>query len=905
MDDRAFFDESFRALTGNPPFPWQARLFREFISGRLPSAVDLPTGLGKTSVMAIWYLALKAGAPVPRRLVYVVDRRVVVDQATTIADAIKRKSGDASLRLSTLRGRHLDNQEWLANPTAPAIIVGTVDMIGSRLLFSGYGVSPKMRPYHAGLLGADTLAVLDEAHLVLPFEALLNTIARDDANQYGPRSPEDRKIVPCLRLMSLSATGRQEVALDREGETMEKAEGDAVFHLDADDEHHPTVLQRLGATKELAIRDTFDGKTSLVDELAQRACALGISKPARVLVYCHGRGDAEKVKTAVDKYLKKDGVPSELLVGQRRVHEREQLFDWLKRHGFIEGPTEASTTAFLIATAAGEVGVDLDADHIVCDLVEWERMVQRLGRVNRRGGKQSQIEVIALPSKEDKKETEPWADRVKRLRAPFDLLPALAGGGRDASPAAILRLKANPVNADVLRCAQTPEPLRPALNRALVDAWSMTSLQEHTGRPDIQPWLRGWDKDQEPQTTIVWRSHLPVRIQNGRTMPTPPKEINEFFDAAPPHLSEILETETRRVAEWLFKRVKVAQAEAEKRQKANEADPFGKDRVVLLILNVKDELEKDGERMLGQLAELGSKNKERERKAFIDSLIGRTLVVAADLGGLEKNGMLSDDEDEAPSVMDADDAWEHRPFRVRVANDAKLTAEPGWKPAHRFATERNQDGEEISWLIVEERQGQSENEDTRAVSRRPQLLKDHRKAVEAIVQDFGRALHLPLDYVEVLGLGARCHDEGKDFWRWRLAFGVPLRGEAYAKTTKFIRRLLDGYRHEFGSLLKLKDNPDSQKLSPDLRDLLLHLVAAHHGNARPLISAKNCEGAAADLGACALEVTLRFQRLQKRWGPWGLAWWESLLRAADQMASRQNDELGEAKSGKAEAVETA
>jgi CRISPR-associated endonuclease/helicase Cas3 len=45
----------------------------------------------------------------------------------------------------------------------------------------------------------------------------------------------------------------------------------------------------------------------------------------------------------------------------------------------------------------------------------------------------------------------------------------------------------------------------------------------------------------------------------------------------------------------------------------------------------------------------------------------------------------------------------------------------------------------------------------------------------------------------------------------------------------------------------------------------------------------------------ACDVALRFTRLQKRWGPWGLAWWEALLRAADQQASRVNDQVSVAK----------
>ena len=205
------FNGQFRALTGFHPFDWQARLFQRLARGEIPSALDLPTGLGKTSVMAIWLIAWAQGARLPRRLIYVVDRRAVVDQATTEAEKLRRNAKAAlgldKLLISTLRGQFVDNREWLADPAAPAIIVGTVDMIGSRLLFSGYGVSPKMRPYHAGFLGVDALLVLDEAHLVPPFAHLLRAIAEDAS--IWPKNMTDRELLPCFAFLPLSATQRE------------------------------------------------------------------------------------------------------------------------------------------------------------------------------------------------------------------------------------------------------------------------------------------------------------------------------------------------------------------------------------------------------------------------------------------------------------------------------------------------------------------------------------------------------------------------------------------------------------------------------------------------------------------------------------------------------------------------
>ena len=99
------FDAAFKKLTDNPPFPWQRRLYERFVADgteNIPAACSLPTGLGKTSVVAVWLLALAkfAGADskirIPRRLVYVVNRRTVVDQTTAEVEKYRERPVEAS-----------------------------------------------------------------------------------------------------------------------------------------------------------------------------------------------------------------------------------------------------------------------------------------------------------------------------------------------------------------------------------------------------------------------------------------------------------------------------------------------------------------------------------------------------------------------------------------------------------------------------------------------------------------------------------------------------------------------------------------------------------------------------------------------------------------------------------------
>ncbi len=894
------------------PFPWQLELLRLFGAGVVPSSLDIPTGLGKTAVMAVWLIARALGAPLPRRLVYVVDRRAVVDQATAVAEALRSwvdkepavaealGLGRKGLPISTLRGQHVDNRAWLEDPSSPAIVVGTVDMVGSRLLFSGYGVSSKMRPYHAGLLGADALVVLDEAHLVPPFESLVRSVATDAA--LGPRG-DARARVPATHLLSLSATGRVDAS---------------AFRLTEADHAHPVVTQRLDARKYVRMAPPVESST-VAEALATRAWALSAegTQPCRVLVFTESRATAQAVVDELRRQAAKRTIHLELIVGGRRVAERARAATRLTELGLVAGSSARPTDpVFVVATSAGEVGIDLDADHAVLDLVEWERMVQRLGRVNRRGEGEAEVWVVpTLPDKKlaellekearsadqarssadasqgDDEEQEPNfnADdrerlaRHRRRQATLTALQALptTDHARLGSPRALGALKVE--HEGLAREASTPAPAHPALGRAVAEAWSMTSLDEHTGRPGVQPWLRGW-VDDEPQTTLVWRTWLPE-----------PKNATEFFDAAPPELVETLEVETMVAHDWLLKRIKLvakARTEARRKEPSKEAEgaahaelaavrEWRPDDVALFVL---------GERPRGwRLSELEGLDKRR-RDDFLRELYGATIVVDVRLGGLDSNGLLDAKEDGATDASEV----AHLPFRVRWVEGADLDVNEGWRTEATFVASTNDDGEATAWLVIDSDEREPATTADGRSTGREQRLDEHQAFAERHARIIGEGVGLDRPGVELLALAAALHDEGKKADRWQRAFRAPSHKRPLGKTTsRPLQSILAGYRHELGSLPYAERDPRVTALSPDDRDLVLHLIAAHHGFARPLLRTDGYDEAPPSaLVELAQTIALRFARLERRWGPWGLAWWEALLRAADQGASRENDERG-------------
>jgi CRISPR-associated endonuclease/helicase Cas3 len=889
-------------LSGRPLYSWQARLLTScLLQGVAPEAVDIPTGLGKTTVMGLWLAALAHGALLPRRLVYVVDRRAVVDQATQEAEDLteilgKGDSTDGSVRsmrerlglapgqrlpVSTLRGQHVDNRQWLEHPFLPAIIVGTVDMIGSRLLFSGYGVSRRMRPVHAGLLGVDSLVVLDEAHLVPAFEALTRRI-RDLRRLNGGGID-----IPGFRVMALSATGRTETA-DR-------------FCLSTVDMEDARVTARLQAIKRLRFLPDVSAK-DLPGRLAQRAWEL--AQPSfSLLVFCNSRKTAVEVADLLRKRVREaqgrnsnEGVA--LLVGERRVHERRRLAESEVFRRFLPRGNKNAVTgtgpAFLVATSAGEVGVDVDADHMVGDLVPWERMVQRLGRVNRRAKSIHEATVEVVPAQlatgKEEAETAIDAERLATLRAPFQHAgwPASADGSHDASADTLYRLKQDPQLQAVMEAASTPSPFWPELKPPVVQAWSMTSLREHSGRPEVQPWLRGW-VDDIPQTRIAWRRWFPLRGSAVDEDRTRIRDLQAFFDEASPHLTEILEAPTSRLLSLLRKRANEWLDTWERIQPAGaDVDPKDAGPLHLPIVIVLDDA--------GDVeALLDIRGIRDEKVGRLQRLLEhRTVVIDARLGGLDAAGLLNAGEGSLPLTLDSEgDEWPDLPtigFRVRAERASAVDA--AWRVACRWPFDAEDESPDRRELRVEVWRLGSASKGDPALSRTAQELPAHVEAVAAKVRETAQRLCLSKALSSLLAKVAEVHDSGKGRDLWQRAVGAPPDGKIYAKTSGYANpRLLqiDGvtYRHEFGSLQDAVQSGAFADFSDELGDLGLHLIASHHGWARPVIAAVDPSRPPSSCPPLAAETALRFERLNREWGPWELAWIEALFRAGDWMASAE------------------
>ncbi|WP_418139802.1 type I-U CRISPR-associated helicase/endonuclease Cas3 [Oceanimonas smirnovii] len=384
------FPEFFKHITGFSPYPWQVEAADRLCRQRPLTDVTLPTAAGKTALLiAAVYAAAHGGR---RRICFIIDRRLVVDEAFLMAEQIqralihnpalleiRRRLGD--IQLVKLRGGQVnDDDDWLLYPEKVSIMVATIDQIGSRLLHRGYNVSPRKWSMHSGFVGHDALWLLDEAHLSQPFVETVQTCIKAGAG---------------IQLIKLTATPN-----------LMNAQG--ILGLGQADRENPHLKNKLQVSKPASLCLCSDQAEFLKKvqvnalefvERLPRGEVIGVVvntiKMARRL--------HQQLTTRLSKNKKIDA-EAILLIGRNRPWEQKELLAryW---HRIAVGRERATDnpTLIVIATQTIEVGANLDFDVMLTELAPLSSLRQRLGRLGREGIQASYPAVIYALAKQSEK----------------------------------------------------------------------------------------------------------------------------------------------------------------------------------------------------------------------------------------------------------------------------------------------------------------------------------------------------------------------------------------------------------------------------------------------------------------------------------------------------------------------
>ncbi|MHB1327495.1 MAG: type I-G CRISPR-associated helicase/endonuclease Cas3g, partial [Gemmatimonadales bacterium] len=484
------FDDFFSAVYGSQPFPWQRRLAEHVVDegwGKYP-LLDLPTGTGKTSTLDIAIYAL-ACVPerMPRRTVLVVDRRIVVDEGANrarsllrvltsaangpvraVADALRALSGagpnDAPFAVSVMRGGMPRDDDWARSPDIPVLGLSTVDQVGSRIFFRGYGISSRSAAIHAGLLGNDTLILLDEVHLAEPFAQTLEAAQRFRVDSGLPRR------FAVVRMSATPGVGNSAVR----------------FELGEDDRRNPVLRDRLRASKSarfVLVKVSGDNEAAKLDAVADAAVreALALQeKGAKIVGIMLNRVDgARRAHARIPPHI-----PSILVTGRMRPIDRDSTVQELQRR---VGPRDRSVQdppLIVVATQCLEAGADLDFDALVTECASLDALRQRFGRLDRRGHLRTSSSVILGRSDAVSKDDDPIYGGA--IKATWTWLQANATDG-----VVDFGIEAIPSSTDPDLLA--PRPNAPVLMPAHLEAWAQTSPRPDFD-PDLGVWLHGAEK---------------------------------------------------------------------------------------------------------------------------------------------------------------------------------------------------------------------------------------------------------------------------------------------------------------------------------------------------------------------------------------------------------------------------
>ena len=363
------YEDLFKTATGFEPFPYQVKIAKE----DYPDIIDVSTGAGKTaSVVISWlwkrrYASEEVRKDTPRRLVYCLPMRVLVEQ--TRDECVKwlknlgLSEGDDGVSVTLLMGGE-DKDEWDLYPDKDEIIIGTQDMLLSRALNRGYGMSRYRWPVHFSLLNNDSLWIMDETQLMgvgVETSAQLDAF-RKKLHTYGPS-----KTV----WMSATVTEKQLDTVDREGYGLSK------LTLSTDDEKNPTLSKRNEANKvisgplEKLTKD--DVKGDFASKVAEKILERHVEGELTLVIL----NTVVRAQEIYDKLLEmgREENDTVLIHSRFRSPERAESLRIFEKKG----------DRIVVSTQVVEAGMDISAKVMITEIASWPSLVQRFGRCNRKG----------------------------------------------------------------------------------------------------------------------------------------------------------------------------------------------------------------------------------------------------------------------------------------------------------------------------------------------------------------------------------------------------------------------------------------------------------------------------------------------------------------------------------------
>lgn len=370
---QADFDVWFSRLTGHSaPRHWQSELARQTdCRSRL---IRIPTGLGKTEgVLAAWsYHKLhRCDLNWPARLVWCLPMRVLVEQTVDVAKTLcDRIPHETRPDVHVLMGGE-GPDEWFLYPDRPAILIGTQDMLLSRALNRGYASGRARWPIEFGLLNNDSLWVMDEVQLM---DVGLTTSAHLQA--FRGRGAELGNAATWTWWMSATLQPSWLKTVDTVDE----------FESWASEPIQVPAGERSGGLWQIIKSLTTDSLgPKETGKCAQRILAEHEATPNGeygkvTLVVCNTVQRACKTFDSLQAAGRSTGL--ELVHSRFRPEERR---GWRERFLCKEACTPEADR-IIVATQVVEAGVDISAGCLITELAPWPSLVQRFGRCARYGG---------------------------------------------------------------------------------------------------------------------------------------------------------------------------------------------------------------------------------------------------------------------------------------------------------------------------------------------------------------------------------------------------------------------------------------------------------------------------------------------------------------------------------------